>query len=474
MKTVVCIKPTAEGDLAPFDASAYEAALRIPGNTVSLLSLAPASRETLLRQLTRLGAEQAFLLSDPVYAGSDTLATAYLLSQGVRRLQPDLILCGRQSVDGDTGQVGPEIAALCGFSLMTCVMEIVSCDEHSVVCVDREGRQKQLPLPALLTVERFCSLRLPSIRSKEGTVTVWDNGTLQADPSRVGLSGSPTRVERTFENTSDRRHCHRITPALLEEVLQSSLQKAPTPISFAPSAERLEKVFCVGEGVRAIAESVGRQVICLPLTDAEDIANHILRGRPQAVLWGSDRKSKEISATVAARLRLGLCADCTALETDGETLWMYRPAFSGSVTAKIRSRTLPQMATIRTPEADGEDFVIGVGLGACPFFQTIRAYAQAHGAVLAASRAAVDGGFMPYAAQVGLTGRNIAPRVYLALGVSGAVHHIAGIKSAGTVIAVNRDPDAPIFAYADYGIVADIQTVFREKALSECFRGEDL
>ena len=175
--------------------------------------------------------------------------------------------------------------------------------------------------------------------------------------------------------------------------------------------------------------------------------------KPDAVLFGSDVYGKRIAATVAARLDLGLCADCTSLDTDGERLYMIRPALSGSVIAKIKSVTKPALATVRTESNTAGDVVLCIGYGAKDRFEEYRRLAESLGAELAATRKAVDNGILPYRCQVGLTGKTVSPAVYIAVGVSGAVHHIVGMQRAGTVIAINSDPHAPIFEYADYGIL---------------------
>jgi len=175
---------------------------------------------------------------------------------------------------------------------------------------------------------------------------------------------------------------------------------------------------------------------------------------PSAVLWGSDTVSKELAAKVSAMMGLGLCADCTALEADGDTLVMYRPALSGSLIAKIVSKTRPAMATVRTGSSGG-NVIVAAGWGVKDHIASVKAFAEQLGAELAASRKLVDNGVLPYALQVGLTGKTVAPPVYIAIGITGAVHHIAGMERSGTVIAINPDKDAPIFEYADYGILEE-------------------
>lgn len=133
---------------------------------------------------------------------------------------------------------------------------------------------------------------------------------------------------------------------------------------------------------------------------------------------------------------------------------MYRPALSGSVIAKIASRTKPVMATVRTTKG-GADIMVAAGFGARESLDTVRAFCERFEAELVTTRKAVDNDILPYNLQVGLTGKTVCPSVYIAVGVSGAVHHIAGMGKSGTVIAINPDKNAPIFDYADYGILAD-------------------
>ncbi len=459
MKIVVCVRQSAAGELNPFDACAYEAALSIPQAEVTLLSMGPPSVEPFLKSLTRLGAKGAVLLTDRAFAGADTLATAYTLSLAIEKLKPDMVFCGRQTVDGDTGQVGPALSVFTQYALIPYVMSIKAFDDH-VVCVDRAGETVERPYPVLLTVERINTLRLPSLRSRESEVAVWSAEDLNADVSRCGLSGSPTRVMKTFENEQDRRRCTFIQPSQLSDVIRQAMEKgqqrlAPTE----KSAARLPRVWIVGEAPREMANTISDDITVIELDEPKRMADIIRAGQPEVVLWASDMRSKAIAPQVATLLSTGLCADCTALETDGNELFMYRPAFSGSIIAKIRCTTRPQMATVRTLQEEVSSIVVGLGTGAKECLDRSTAFARALHADIAASRLMVDHDYLPYDKQVGLTGKTINPDVYLALGISGAVHHIAGVRQSGTIIAVNRDPHAPIFKYADYGIVCDVEDI---------------
>ena len=459
MKIVVCVRQGLDGNISPFDACAYEAALGITDAEITLLSMGPESTKDFLLSLTRLGAKKAILLSDKAFAGADTIATAYTLSLAIKKIKPDLVLCGRQTLIGDTAQTGPMLSVYAKTSLITNVMSIDEIGD-TVTCTTRDNGTEKVSLPALLTIERINNLRLPSIMSKLGEVEVWSAEDIDADTEKCGLTGSPTRVVKTFQNESGKRKCKFISPQELPQIIAGSLNKHNDELGKTLSnTQKINKVVIISEGPRPFAETVSDDITVLPLTNAEDLAQKILKLKPNAVLWGSDSLSKKVSAQVSAILGLGLCADCTLLETDGEELYMYRPALSGSVIAKIVSTTKPAMATVRTTQ-NGADIMIAAGFGAKDSLDTVKAFAQKYSAEIVTTRKAVDNDILPYSMQVGLTGKTVSPIVYIAVGVSGAVHHIAGMQKSGTVIAINPDKDAPIFDYADYGILGRAEDVF--------------
>lgn len=475
MKIVVCVKQTVQGDINPFDACAYEAALQIPNAEVILLSMGPEKSRDFLLGLTRLGAQEGYLLCDRAFAGADTLATSYTLSLAIKRLQPDLVICGRQTVDGDTGQTGPSLSVQAGLSLITNVMKIVSVDDETITCQTRMAGEQTVSYPALITVERINHLRLPSIRSKCGDVTVWNADDLGVDRERCGLKGSPTKVLASFQNEEGKRKCQFVDASMLEALVEEGLKKEKERISPSQHAgAKLKKVWIVGEKCREMAETISDNLTVIDRQQSEklgdefiaDIVEQIQKEEPLAVLWDSDAWSKKMAPRVAAMLQTGLCADCTALETDGENLYMYRPAFSGNIIAKIGCVTRPQMATVRTRSEGIADVICAMGKGAKAAQRRIENYVDKQNMKegsrweTAASRLAVDSEMFPYEKQVGMTGKTVSPPVYIAVGISGAVHHIAGMKQSGTVIAINPDKKATIFDYADYGIVATAEEVF--------------
>lgn len=455
MKILVCVRQGLDGEINPFDACAYEEALRIKGAEVILISMGPQSAKDFLLRLTRLGAKKAILLCDNAFAGADTLATAYTLSVAVEKIKPDLIFCGRQTLVGDTAQTGPMLSVFAKTSLITNVMSI-DCIGETVTCTTRDSGEETASLPALLTIERINKLRLPSIMSKLGDVEVMSASELGVDVNRCGIAGSPTRVIKTFENESGKRKCKFISPNELSSIIEQSIKLYKNKIiTDNSSLNPLKNVCVVGETPLSFAKTISDDITVLELTDPIELAEKIKDLNPSAVIWGSDFLSKKTSAQVAAILDVGLCADCTTLETDGNELYMYRPALSGSVIAKIKSTVRPAMATVRTMN-DSSDILVCAGFGVKDNISEVKAFSEEIGAELVTTRKMVDNDILPYSMQVGLTGKTVSPPVYIAIGVSGAVHHIVGMQRSGTIIAINPDKDAPIFDYADYGIVTDI------------------
>ena len=446
MRIAVCVRQGLDGELNPFDASAYEIALSESGAEVILISMGVPKTADLLLHLTRLGASRAILLSDPIFAGSDTLATAYVLSRAMEKLKPDRILCGRKTLIGDTGQVPPMLAEMAGYEFLPDVLTVA--DGNAVT---REGNRR-LPPRALLAAEKQAVLRLPSLLSRVGTVETWNAADIGADPVRCGLNGSPTRVLATRENTSGRRKCRILQLRDLPEILAEALRERREQSAPQGNGEKLPCVLSVGSEAMSFARTVCDNPQEIPVCSASELAEVIAQKKPDAVLFGNDPASRETAARLAAREKLGLCADCTAVTAENGRAVLYRPALSGSLIAKIVSETTPALATVRCRTERSASLIVAAGYGVRKQLDAVRAMATRLGADFVVSRKLVDGGFAPYREQVGLTGKTVSPAVYLAVGISGAVHHLAGMDRSGTVIAVNPDPHAPIFDYADYGI----------------------
>lgn len=446
MKVLVCVK-VVKGELNPFDESALECALQL-SDDVTVVSMGPKSSESALKPLTRLGAK-VILISDNCFAGSDTLATSYILSTVIKGLQYDLILCGRQSIDGDTAQVGPMLSQMLGISLITNALKI-EIKENSVFADTRAG-EESAPLPALVTVERGYVLRFPSIFSKVGEVKVLDNDALKCDVQKCGLSGSPTKVLEAFENERGKRKCRFISMDGLLPLVERLVKENNVEAQKTYEGKKLKSVWAVGKEVLRKAKEISEEVILIEKSDPREICEKAIAEEPDVILWNADFWGRRNAPVVAAMLNTGLCADCTMLETDGENLIMYRPAQGGNITAKIKCVTKPQMATVRT-KSDSFDIIVSGGKGVADSIDKLRELADKLGAEIGASRGLVDMNKMPYDKQIGLTGKTVSPKIYIAIGISGAIHHTCAIEGSTTVIAINPDKDARIFDYADYGI----------------------
>lgn len=193
----------------PYDSFALEQAVQLKeelGGEVAVLSMGIPATETLLRDAMSRGADRSLLLSDRAFAGADTLATSYALSLGVQRLGAfDLILCGKMAIDGDTAQIGPELAEQLGVVHVTDVTAILEAKEGQLICSRTTGKETQVlrvQLPALLTVAKDINLpRFPSIAGvAHGLSAPYEQvgaTELGADLSRCGLDGSPTQVVAT-------------------------------------------------------------------------------------------------------------------------------------------------------------------------------------------------------------------------------------------------------------------------------------
>lgn len=233
MKIIVCIKQVPETTsvkidpethtliregvksiINPFDMNAIETALQIKehhSGQVIAISMGPPQAEEALREAISLGVDDAILLCDKAFAGADTLATSYTLSMGIKKIGKfDLIICGKQSIDGDTAQVGPELAEYLDIPQICWVRKIIEIKDHTlrVERVLEDGYEVvETQLPALLTVGREINEpRLPSLRgkliAKKKEISIWGTQELGISPKDVGLAGSPTQVIRTFTPTS--------------------------------------------------------------------------------------------------------------------------------------------------------------------------------------------------------------------------------------------------------------------------------
>ena len=244
-------------------------------------------------------------------------------------------------------------------------------------------------------------------------------------------------------------------------------------------------------------------------THMQAVVHLVQKFRPEILLLGATVTGRDLASAIAIEVHTGLTADCTHLAVDPEKrlFEMTRPAFGGNIMATILCEsTRPQMATVRprvmplpahqpgragtviteaftldeddiaakilsftATESEGANIVeadiivtAGRGIGSAENLKLIQELADAVGGVVGASRAVVDLGWAEHAHQVGQTGKTVRPRLYIAVGVSGAIQHIVGMQNSNVIIAINNDPNAPIFSVANHGIVGDLFEVVPE------------
>jgi electron transfer flavoprotein alpha subunit len=526
---------------------------------VTFVTLGPPSAEDVLREalawaIDRGVTADGVLVSDPAFAGSDTLATARALAAALELVGPfDLVLVGRNSVDADTGQVGPELAELLDLPFLTGIRHLNVEPGAGVVrarCEHDDGWvQAEASLPAVLsTAERLiepCKVDPPG----RGVVPAERLRTVRADELGAGpwgQAGSPTTVGavRVHEVT---RECAVMRGSLDEQVCaavdllvaRGALEHEPTldavgdvvpaartvtgpAVAVVVEPDRpLDTRELLGAAALLAAEIGGHALAITFASDApgrlavwgadavvqiegtavEDdaaraLGDWVVETQPWAVLAPSTAWGREVASRAAARASAGLTGDAVGLEVDvvRSRLVAWKPAFGGQLVAAVeatspvqmvtvrvgvlpallpRDETLPSVRTFpakarervrvlaRTRDDDLDTLatahaVVGVGHGVDPSeYDDLKPLLETLHAELGATRKVTDAGWLPRARQIGITGRSIAPRLFVSIGASGTFNHMVGARSAGTILAINSDPDALVFGVADIGIVAD-------------------
>jgi electron transfer flavoprotein alpha subunit len=551
---------------------ACELAAERDGSTVTVITLGPASAEDALREGIAWGLERdveidGVLVSDPAFAGSDTLATATALAAAVRHLGPfDLILVGRNSLDADTGQVGPELAELLDLPFMTGVRHLtLDGDALAVRCEHDDGwYEAELHLPAVLScAERLCE---PTKVDPEGRAAVPASRlrritAAELGPGPWGQEASPTWVGRVrvlaharervswpdlpvdeqvrlavadlhargaLDPTTDAASDHEPVPAggrtegpviavvvepgrahLSAELLASAALLADvihgrvTAVTIeALGSSSSASTIVTADSVTTLADDGADEIVVLRGAHVEEdvaagLASWVSEVAPWAVIVGSTAWGREVASRTAARVGAGLTGDAIELEVADGRLVAWKPAFGGQLVAAITATSATQMATVRagmlphrSPRAStpsvtirsveprgrirplartrNDDLdalaearaVVGVGVGVDPAdYPMLDPLLAALDAELGATRKVTDQGWLPRSRQIGITGRSIAPRLFVSIGASGKFNHVIGVRAAGTVLCINPAPDALIFGASDVGIVGDYREV---------------
>ena len=572
------IREGVHNEINPFDRRAITFATTTKeqnGGGVVVMTMGPPQAKDALTEAMAMGADRAVHLLDRAFAGSDTLATSRALSLAIEREKPfDMILCGKYSVDAETGHVGPEVAEFLSIPHISGATKVELSTSRKQAVVETEtdyGFQRiEAPLPLLLTTaERLIKPHFPTQdeweAAKSKPYAVVSASDLSQDATLFGSKGSPTSVSEIY-SIETKRKCELIEGSTVEERAKKLVEnlmahglfsgwkdgeeKGVKPPMSRPAREN-KSFWVVAELVQGRVRNVtyellGRalelatklecELCAVVLGDAtkehyqdliahgadkiyvakhEQLSNYssdayaaalaqsIQKYGPYAVVAAATSLGRDYMPRVAARLGLGMTSDCIGLElNEKEQLVQLKPAFGGNIVAPILSRTLPQLATVRpgmlaAAEAnpsrqgavvelhptglkamahvieerfeadrdalrlDNADVIVaaGFGVGGPEKMKSITDLAEVLDAPIATTRKVVDSGWLPRQLQIGLTGRSVAPKLYVAIGVRGAFNHMVGIGRARIIVAINKDPNALIFKNCDYGIVGDYAEV---------------
>ena len=569
------IREGVPSEVNPFDVLGLVRAVELkaaPDDEVVALTMGPPGAAEGLTECLALGADRGVLVTDRALAGSDTLATSRALALALGREQPDLIICGRNSTDGETGQVGPEVAELMGLPHVSHVRRLELSDDRRTAIVERitdEGFQTlECDLPAVICVTEGVAPELfPNRQQMEEAATKPVDevscADLSDDLTQFGAQGSPTWVNEirlvepnrlgvTLQEVTPEDAARQIADSVKERLAELNAAdpaaSSPEALPRYPSAT-VRSIWVVAENSRdglahvtfemlgkareltsvthsevvavviasgaeahapALAAAGADRVLVLDNSELGPVSSRAVgnalaaaveRETPYAILFASTADGRDLASRLAARLSLGLTGDAIDLEIDDEgSLVQLKPALGGNVVAPILSKTLPNLVTLRpgllTPAAAepgaeavverlsaepfngsdvrliGEEFqedtegrdlararvVIGLGMGVeeenvAALVETARSL----GASVATTRDVVHAGWLPQQLQVGISGRTIAPTVYIAVGIRGAFNHTVGLQRAAIIVAINQNRRATIFRSADFGVVGTWQ-----------------
>ncbi|MFC1871079.1 FAD-binding protein [Chloroflexota bacterium] len=572
---------------------------------IVVLTMGPPFAEDVLRYALSVGADAGVLLSDRKLGGADTTATAYSLGQAIRKIASDIIndienyiiVSGMQSVDGDTAQVPPQIAEELGIvHIAYATSGEFGNAGFKVKRITSQGTETVSPdrYPCLVTVTNWTEPPNATFNRTRWAyaqeIYQWSAQDIDADESRIGLTGSRTTVYRIFspkemskktcvyendmvkltemvkkaytikleakEEATEEKDSYRL-PEGKEPHYHGELWIYAEPENGTIPSSSFELLGKASELAKPLKEKVGALLVgnnikgaageliaygadkvyivdnplladFLPVPYTKVVSELIEKYRPQMMLFSATPLGRELGPRIAYRTKSGLTADCTGLDIMDfqrgkldlpAVLRQTRPALGGNIMAAIISQnSTVQMSTARpgvmqaldrddsrtgeiieyqpaitkadlgarimateSREATSgllEAGAIACGGGGCRTKEQFERYivplADSLGsflgqeAMVGATRTAVELGFIDRSHQIGQTGQTVKPKVYIAVGVSGAVQHLTGMQNSDIIIAINKDAKSPIFKVADFGVVGNMEEVIPElvKALS--------
>jgi electron transfer flavoprotein alpha subunit len=539
--------------LNPFDAAAVAHAVALRernGGVVVAMTMGPPQADAALRTCLALGADRCVHLSDRVFALADTLGTSRTLALAIEKEgDVDLVLCGRKTIDSETWQVPPEVAAFLRWPHVTSVREteVDGSNIRAVRETDDGLETYELTGPAVLSLAQARE----SDEIADGPIDVWTARDLVEDvhehDKRFGQTGSPTRVLAVHDVTPERagevfssvaEAAPRLQALLAERRIDPSAWEKPERLGERPGksydcwtlVEHVEgqpiraSLELLGKG-RELAGKLGGENVALLLgadvapaaheasrhgaesvvvIENERLADyhpelwtHAVRAvleqlRPHVLVIPATANGRDLGPRVAGELQLGMTGDCVGLGIDrGGRLVQTKPAYGGNIVSVIMGSTTPQLATVRTrmfeplepreveprierfdpgpwpdlrlqrtnrepaSDLDVADVFVWVGAGA-------GARELPHlpeGVALGGTREACERGLLPRNRQIGLLGRQIAPRLLVAVGVRGDFEELTGFVKANVVAAIEADRAAPMLSAADVAVTGDWREV---------------
>jgi electron transfer flavoprotein alpha/beta subunit len=551
-------------ELNRFDAYAVAHAARLRdahGGEVVAMTMGPPQAEEALRLALALGADRCIHLSDRVFALADTIGTSRTLSMAVAKEGADLVLCGRKTLDSETWQVPPEVAARLDWPQATGVAALEP--DGGILRARRLGDEGddlcELALPAV------CSIAAPPsegwtpdpepVREADGKITVWTATDLvpdvQPNDKRFGQTGSPTRVLAVHDATPERaRERFSDSPRAAERVRALLAERAPPPSEWEKPPRLGEKpgrsydcwsvvelvegrparisLELLAKGRELAGKLGGRNVALLLGAGGEEVARELgpagaeavvavddprlreyepgvwadalrqvlERERPHVLLIPASARGRDYGPRAAGALELGMTGDCVDLGIDrGGRLIQFKPAYGGNIVSVIMGSTTPQLATVRPrmfeplePRADSEapmrrvavdslqepgtrvlerggnerafeldeaSAVVAIGDVGEEAVGKLGPLATTLGAALGGDRNACEAGLVPRSRQLGLLGRAVAPRLYVAVEAAGDFEHLTGSVKAGVIVALSADAESPLLGAADVGLAGE-------------------
>ncbi|KAH0406831.1 electron transfer flavoprotein, alpha subunit, partial [Aureobasidium melanogenum] len=474
---------------------------------VIAVSAGVAQAQETLRTALAIGADRAILIESNEEL--QPLAVAKLLKALVDKEQPQLVILGKQAIDDDSNQTGQMLAALANLPQATFASKVVVADGKATVSreVDGGAETLSLTLPAVVTTDLRLNepryVTLPNIMKakKKPLETI--------KPEDLGVDVTPRLKTLKVAEPPKRSAGVKVADVktLVEKLKTEAKAATLNTIAAAQKIGGDIHVLVAGEGAQAAADAAAKiaGVSKVLLADAPQLAAGLAENVEATVLNIAKDYShilapataygKNIAPRIAAKLDVAQISDITAVDS-ADTF--ERPIYAGNAIATVQSADPIKVITVRTtgfdavaaeggsatvekieaaadsglsqfvsrevtkldrPELTSAKIIVsgGRGLGNGEnYTKVLEPLADKLNAALGASRAAVDAGFVPNDYQVGQTGKIVAPQLYVAVGISGAIQHLAGMKDSKVIVAINKDPEAPIFSVADYGLVGDL------------------